>query len=296
MLSDRSYMRSDYPRRSTSALVWLIAGTVAAFVIQMVLGSPWLGWGEGVLNQLSLNIRNLQAGHLWTLATHALLHQTDQPFHILATVLGLIFIGRELEPILGSKRFAALYAAAVVAGALTWSAVHWLNGGGSHIGPSAGILGLFVVLACLYPRQEISFLVMFLVPVTLRPIYFVAGILALDLFWLILYEIPGAMAPFDFSASAHLGGMLAGWIYFRYFHAKNGWDRASSLELPDWLRRLKTSRPAARSFPTSPDRSAADFRVQVDLILDKINSQGFGALTEEEKRTLDEAKDLLSRH
>jgi hypothetical protein len=33
----------------------------------------------------------------------------------------------------------------------------------------------------------------------------------------------------------------------------------------------------------------------VDRILDKINSDGFGALTEAEKRLLDEAKDLLSR-
>lgn len=295
MLSDRSYMRSDYPRRATSALVWLIAGTVGAFIIQLVLGSPWFASGEGVLNQLALTTRNLQTGHLWTLATHALLHQTDQPFHILVTVLGLIFIGRELEPMLGSKRFIAVYAAAVVTGALTWSAVHWLHGG-LHIGASAGILGLFVVLACLYPKQEINFLVMFLIPVTLRPLYFVYGLLALDLAGLFFYESGGAVAPFDYSPSAHLGGMLAGWIYFRYFHANNGWDRASSLEMPAWLRRLKMPRPAAPSFKPNPGSSATDFRAHVDLILDKINSQGFGALTEEEKRILDEAKDLLSRH
>jgi hypothetical protein len=39
-----------------------------------------------------------------------------------------------------------------------------------------------------------------------------------------------------------------------------------------------------------------DLRVEVDRILDKINSEGFGALTPEEKRLLDEARDLLSRH
>jgi hypothetical protein len=37
-------------------------------------------------------------------------------------------------------------------------------------------------------------------------------------------------------------------------------------------------------------------RAEVDRILDKINSEGFGALTAEEKRLLDEARDLLSRH
>jgi membrane associated rhomboid family serine protease len=273
-------------------LIWLVAGTVAAFVIQLILGSPWFGWGGGVLNQLALTVSSLQSGHLWTLATHALLHRTDQPFHILFTVLGLIFIGRELEPILGGRRFIAVYAGALILGGLTWSAIHWLHGG-IHIGAGAGILGLFVVLACLYPNQEIGFL---FIPVTLRLKYLVYGLLVLDGFGLIFYEIPGAMAPFDYSASAHLGGMLAGWIFFRYFHANNGWDRAPGFALPIWLRFPKKTSSKAQSFKAGPGRTAVDLRAQVDLILDKINSQGFGALTEEEKRILDEAKDMLSRH
>ncbi len=292
MLSDRSYMRDDYPRRATSTLIWLIAGTIAAFVIQMILGSPWFGRGDDVLNQLALTIRGLQSGHVWTLATHALLHRTDQPFHILFTVLGLIFVGRELEPILGGKRFIAVYVGAIILGALTWSAIHWLHGG-FHLGPSAGILGLLVVLACLYPDQEIGFL---LLPVTVRFKYLIYGLLVLDGFGLIFYEIPGAMAPFDYSASAHLGGMLAGWLYFKYFHANNGWDRAAGFALPDWLRRRPKARTEAAPVRSGPRRASSELRAQVDLILDKINSHGFGALTEEEKRILDEAKDMLSRH
>jgi hypothetical protein len=38
-----------------------------------------------------------------------------------------------------------------------------------------------------------------------------------------------------------------------------------------------------------------DLRAEVDRILDKINSDGFGALTADEKRLLDDARDLLSR-
>jgi hypothetical protein len=34
---------------------------------------------------------------------------------------------------------------------------------------------------------------------------------------------------------------------------------------------------------------------EVDRILDKINATGFGSLTEAEKKTLDQAKDILSR-
>ena len=89
--------------------------------------------------------------------------------------------------------------------------------------------------------------------------------------------------------------MLAGWVYFRYFHANNGWDRASSLKLPGWIHRNeKAGKTIADQLPKSAI-SSAQLRAQADLILDKINSHGFGALTDDEKRLLDEAKDLLSR-
>lgn len=292
MLADRSYMHDDYQRRNTSALIWLVAVTVAAFVMQLVLGSPWFRFGASLLDELPLSVRGLAAGHLWTLLTYALLHSTSQPFDILFTVLGLIFIGRELEPILGGRRFVGLYLFSIVTGALLWTAVHWIHGG-LHIGAGAGILGLFVVLACLYPNQEIGFL---LIPVTIRFQYLVYGLLVIDAFGLVFYELPGAVAPFDYSASAHLGGMLAGWIYFKYFHANHGWDRAAGFGLPGWLRRLRRSHPKPSAPKLMRGRPGQNLRAQVDLILDKINSQGFGALTQEEKRTLDEAKDLLSRH
>jgi hypothetical protein len=54
--------------------------------------------------------------------------------------------------------------------------------------------------------------------------------------------------------------------------------------------------PAAkRSSSASPAQPTSHLRAEVDRILDKINSQGFGALTAQEKRVLDEAKDLLNR-
>ena len=288
-------MRSDYPRRNTSALVWLIAALVAAFIMELILLSPWLGaTGPALVNQLALTIRSVQSGHCWTLFTHSLLHNTGNPFQILFTLLGLIFIGREVEPLLGARRFLAVYAAAVILGALCWTAVHWSNGG-VYTGASAGVLGLFVVLACLYPNQEINFLVLFLFPVTVRPKYLAYGLLVLNVFGLIIYEVTGVSAPFDYAPSVHLGGMLAGWIYFKYFHANNGWDRAPTLELPAWMRRTGKVRSDIPKISDKPFKPSTNLSAEADLILDKINSQGFGALTEDEKRILDEAKDMLSR-
>jgi hypothetical protein len=112
----------------------------------------------------------------------------------------------------------------------------------------------------------------------------------------LLYEILGSPVPIDFSPSAHLGGMLFGWIYFRFFHANNGWDRVPSLRLPKWMKRREPANTARLDAKPNPGNSPRDLRAEVDRILDKITSRGFGALTEAEKRVLDEAKDMLNRH
>ena len=74
-------------------------------------------------------------------------------------------------------------------------------------------------------------------------------------------------------------------------------DRAD-VELPRWIKRARRSAPTAQAVDitaTPAQSSRPDIRAEVDRILDKINSHGFNALSPEEKRVLDEAKDLLSR-
>ena len=66
------------------------------------------------------------------------------------------------------------------------------------------------------------------------------------------------------------------------------------IELPRWLRRRQKTAASTPRFQVNLT-SRDDLRAEVDRILDKINSEGFGALTDEEKRLLDEARDLLSR-
>ena len=72
-----------------------------------------------------------------------------------------------------------------------------------------------------------------------------------------------------------------------------------------------TGRPATSSSQYMEDEGislgsdpsyAVDFsnqhslQAEVDRILDKINENGFGSLTQDEKNTLDKAKGLLNRH
>ncbi|MEI6105895.1 MAG: rhomboid family intramembrane serine protease [Opitutae bacterium] len=293
MLSDRSFMRDSYHREGTSIHIWLISVLGAAFVLELVLLSPWWPTGGRLVASLFLTASGLQGGEIWRLLSHSLLHDSHNPFHIIFVLFSLAFLGNELVPLLGPRRFLAVFVATILGGGLAWTATHWIYGG-NYYGAGAGVVGLFCVLASVYPDREMRLL---LLPISFRAQHLLWGLIAVDLFGLALYEILGSPVPIDFSPSAHLGGILAGWIYVRFFHANNGWDRAPGLILPGWLHFRKPARPAgAADQTTGPGGSTRNLRAEVDLILDKITSRGFGALTEEEKRVLDEAKDMLNRH
>jgi membrane associated rhomboid family serine protease len=297
MLSDRSYMQNDYPGSRTNAVTWLISAMVAVFILQFVF-LRWFGLGEMVENALALSVPNIAAGRLWTLLSYSFLHSTSNLLHIFVNLLGLFFIGRVLEPMLGTRRFGWLFAGTVVTGAALWLATHWQMSGGSAIGASAGVAGLLVVYACFYPNRPMTFLLFFLVPVTLKPKYVAMALLAVELIGFSFYEIMHAASPFGSSIahSAHLGGMLAGWIYFRYVHTANwgGTSVSSEAALPRWMRKTAKPAPAAAPVQVEPP-SREDLKAEVDRILDKINSDGFGALTADEKQLLDDARDALSR-
>lgn len=299
MLSDRSYMRSDYPRRATSALTWVLCATIAGAVLQIAFRN----WGGDAFARLTaLHPAGLAHGHVWTLATYALLH--GGLLHLLFNCLGVFFLGREVVPLLGDVRFFQFYLGSAVCGGLAWLAFHHGSGAPSLVGASACIAAMFILFACVYPEREITFLLFFVLPVTMKPKFLAWALLGFDLLGLLASELPGSKFDTGIAHSAHLGGMLAGWLYFRLVYARHGFDRvsdASSFRLPSWLKPRagegSTGASAVRE-PGSTKRPIAspNLRAEVDRVLDKINSQGFAALTPDEKRLLDEAKDLLSRH
>lgn len=295
-------MRDDYPRERTSVLTWLISAMVAGFVVQVMFKSPWLAGRDQLQEFLGVSINGLRQGSAWTLVTHAFLHSPGFIFHLIGNVLALYFLGRELLPMLGTRRFLGLFGAATIIGALAWTAVHWRMAGSEPlIGATAAVLALFIVFACFFPNQEMNFLLFFLFPVTVRPKHIAFCLVGFDLFGLVFYEIPATPLPFNLvlASSAHLGGMLTGFLYYRFAHEAR-WligspDRAD-IELPRWMKRArKAAPPAPREMVAAEPPAPVDIRAEVDRILDKINAQGFGSLTPDEKRVLDDAKDLLSR-
>ena len=85
-------------------------------------------------------------------------------------------------------------------------------------------------------------------------------------------------------------------MFYKFIYLRNpGPGKAETFKMPDWFK-PKPKKPTTKAFPykvnISPPR---DLKKEVDRILDKINSQGFGALTDSEKKILDEAGDLLKK-
>ncbi|MFY9925579.1 MAG: rhomboid family intramembrane serine protease [Opitutaceae bacterium] len=295
MLQDRPYMRDNYETRHTSVITWLISLVVAVYVIQMVL-TRLTGFGLGLEPALGLSAFGLRSAHLWTLLTYGFLHDTGNLLQVIGYLLVIYFVGREVLPILGTRRFIGFYAAALVSGGIFWSAVHWRSPE-ILLGASAAVSALVILYACFFPNREITLLLFFILPVNIRPKIVAYVMIALDLCGFVFYEILGAVSPFGGAAhSAHLGGMAAGWVYFRYLHDAN-WNferRDAEIELPRWLKQ----RGSAKAPPPAYSINMGDkghLRAEVDRILDKINSDGFGSLSAAEKKVLDEARDLIGR-
>jgi len=310
MLSDRTYMRDEYSRHSTSVSTWLICAIIAGYVVQNI-AARWLGPGmeRSFNNLLALSGESMASFKVWTLISYSFLHSMSSFLHVVFNLLWIWLLGRELVPLLGNKRFLWLYGGGVVGGALLWLTVNY-NDPNLLFGASAGVCALLMVYAAIHPNKSITLLLFFIVPVTIKPKWLVIFIGGFDLLGFLFYEAVGGVGIGNIAHSAHLGGFAVGWLFFRYVYQGDwqglGGDRPA-MELPAWMKRGRegSSRPykvnvggnnPTSTFSTKGDSSRhVDLKAEVDRILDKINTSGFGALTDEEKRILDRAKDMLNR-
>ena len=285
-------MRYSPEERRGGVLTWLISAVCAVFILQTLLNllvSQWAPTAGALEYWFGLSGQALASGRVWTLVTYGFLH--GNILSAIGSLLGLYFIGREIIALLGTRRFLLFYGASLAAGGGLWAAFHG-HDGSLLIGAMPAINALFILFACFYPDREITLLIFFVLPVTLKPKYVAAGIVAAAVLGFACLEVLGRPVMGGAAPSAYLGGIAVAWIYHRLLHEAR-WSRPS-IELPAWMRRR---RPAALATP--PVRvnvgPRPNLRAEVDRILDKINSQGFGSLSAEEKRLLDEARDMMTR-
>ena len=301
MLYDRPYMRQapEPAAKQTSAVTILLIVTICIFVLQQVLNVsfPAPGGRENpfLSTWFAFNAENFKSLKVWTVVSYAFLHSTATIMHIVGNMLGLFFIGRIVEPIIGKQQFLILYFSGAIVGALTYLAFH-LNGNNTVVGASAAVFAVTIFFCMRYPERPITLLLFFIIPVTVKPKWLFWGLLAFSVYSLLFTELPGKA---HVAHSAHLGGFLVGVLYFRYIYSKQSafGSAASSpsIEVPEWFKRRKKTAAQTSYSVNRPVTTTKDLQKEVDRILDKINTSGFGSLDDAEKATLDRAKDILSK-
>lgn len=151
--------------------------------------------------------------HVWQLLTYSVLHASLA--HVAFNMFGLYMFGRDVERALGRMRFLVLYLASVFAGGITQIAVLFASrpSGTPTIGASAGVFGLLVSYAVLFPRRQV---VLLFPPIPMPAWLFATGYALIELLSGVSGNTSG-VAHF-----AHLGGMLGAIVclYFRPHDAR----------------------------------------------------------------------------
>ena len=143
----------------------------------------------------------------WQLLTYGFLH--GDIIHIAFNMFMLWMFGRELELLMGSKRFLIYFLTCVVGAGVVQLIVAATQGSiYPTVGASGGVFGLLLAFGMTFPNRMI--MLMF-PPIPMKAKYMVIVFGLLELYLGLSGGAPG-VANF-----AHLGGMLFGFLLLRYW-------------------------------------------------------------------------------
>jgi membrane associated rhomboid family serine protease len=213
---------------------------------------------------------------IWQLVTYMFLHGGF--WHIFFNMFVFWMFGTELEMEWGTKQFIKYYficgiGAGIINILLTSSDPLYPG----TVGASGAIYGVMVAYAVRYPNRLVY--IYFLFPVKVK---YLIGFLAAVSF-LSTWNAQGD----GIAHAAHLGGMLVGYIYLKY------WQQFYKVK-SFFHRTVKKPHQPSGSGPV--DEKVAYYRKKIDELLDKINRVGYLNLTDEEKELLEEGSKYLREH
>ena len=143
----------------------------------------------------------------WQLMTYGFLH--GNLTHIFFNMFGLWMFGRDLELLMGSKRFLIYFFTCVVGAGVIQLIVAGIQGGlYPTVGASGGVFGILLAYGLTYPNRMVMLI---FPPIPMKAKYFVLFYGLLELYLGVSGNAPG-VANF-----AHLGGMLFGFLLLRYW-------------------------------------------------------------------------------
>ncbi len=307
---NRDYARTDdysysSPRSRMSIVGWIITVNIAVFVVQSVWTRtlPNEGQAANVPDEMfrhfeqrvsildewfSLDPKAILHGQIWRLTTYDFLHARENIWHLVFNMYLLFLTGRRLIDVYSEREFLIFYlVAGVLSGIafLLWSAI--MRDFRPAIGASGAVSAVMVCYAMRWPEDRWYFF--YVIPI--KAIWMVGILAAMDAYPLLM-GLGGGGGHSNVAHSAHLGGMLFGFLY-----ARNHWQLEPLLDRVTFSNPLKR-RPKLRVVrdhdePSHPElrprRNEAQLQSRLDELLAKITEQGQASLTESERNELNEA-------
>lgn len=257
----------------------LLIATTGAFLLDalgsyLLDGSFFARWFSFVPGEL--------LSRPWGVLTYMFVH--GDIWHLLMNMLTLFFFGPPLESRWGGGAFIRYY---LVCGAGGVVLSFLFAPGSGIIGASAAIYGLMLAFAWYWPNAPIYLWGIF----PIRAKWLIGGLFALT-FFSAFSDAGGGIAHF-----AHLGGLLAGIVYLKIDGAlPAAFDRLGASPPVERVavvrkgpvREHSVGKKVRESAGIRSARREEELLDEVDRILDKISASGMAALTEEERRVLDE--------
>lgn len=263
----------------------LLIANVAVYFLQNLL--PLIeGWG---VFQTRTAVFNFQ---IWRFATYMFMHGSFS--HILFNMFGLWMFGSQIEALWGRRTFLTFYVICGLGGAVFYALMDIVGVGMGRpmLGASGAIFGILVAYGITFPNNVL--LLGFIFPVKAK--------YAVVIFGLIQVFSTASDSGGGVAHSAHLGGMLAGFLFMwatmpsfpRQLHEAFGdmggiWRRFQTkrnMRVVPPRRKPESGSTKQHTTDSSKPSSASPEQKKIDLILDKISRDGLQSLSDEEQEIL----------
>ncbi|MBP3844176.1 MAG: rhomboid family intramembrane serine protease [Prevotella sp.] len=297
---------NNIPTMTKNLLIVNFLAFVATWVLELR--------GIDLTSLLGLHFFMAQDFRVYQFITYMFLHGGFT--HIFFNMFALWMFGAVIERVWGPKKFLFYYISCGIGAGMTQELAQYVNylslglsefdqvnvGGtlmltGDYlnlwttIGASGAVYAILLAFGMIFPNERL-FIIPFPFPIKAK--WLVVGYIAIELF-------SALSGPGDGVAhTAHLGGMLFGFIMIRYWkkHPENGsgFGRNRGKEFFDDMKRRFDERQRSsnrRRWVDEPEESQEppkkpkrQNQEEIDAILDKIRKSGYDSLTKEEKKKL----------
>jgi len=259
-----------------------IKNIIYANVVVFIL-TEFTPWGSVLYSQFALSYYGVvEQFKIWQLVSYMFLHGGF--WHIFLNMFVLWMFGTELEYEWGTNEFLKYYFITGIGGGI----LNILIAGESTVGASAAVYGVMIAYALIHPNRLVY--VYFLFPVKVK---YLMGFLAAVTFFSTIGPQNSNIAH-----AAHLGGMLIGFIYLKFWkihYAVKGFFQDSLKKGGSSVHKNMHFHPGGGP-GGSEDEKIEYYRRKIDELLDKINRVGYMNLSDEEKKLLDEGSRYLREH